>query len=189
MLCLKILNEKIVEVIDSSECPDGFVEVPDSFVFVNADVRYYDNNWSPKPEDQLVAEGVIPPERTVYSTETGTPRTIREFEIPAGYTLEQPEPGQAWDGDGWVTPPPAPPSVPGSITMRQARLCLHKHGMLAGVQPAIDALPEPDKTAAQIEWDYSATVERDRGFVLTIAESLGLTDEQLDELFIEAATL
>lgn len=85
--------------------------------------------------------------------------------------------------------PPAPPSVPQSITMRQARLCLHKRGLLAGVQPAIDALPEPDRTAAQIEWDYSSVVERHRGFVLTIAESLGLTDEQLDELFIEAATL
>lgn len=85
--------------------------------------------------------------------------------------------------------PPSAPSVPQSITMRQARLCLHKHGMLAGVQPAIDALPEPDRTAAQIEWDYSSVVERHRGFVLTIAESLGLADEQLDELFIEAATL
>lgn len=86
-------------------------------------------------------------------------------------------------------PQPAPPSVPGSITMRQARLCLHKHGMLAGVQPSIDALPEPDRTAAQIEWDYSSVVERRRGFVLTIAQSLGITDDQLDELFIEAATL
>ena len=82
-----------------------------------------------------------------------------------------------------------PPSVPASITMRQARLCLHKHGMLAGVQPAIDALPEPDRTAAQIEWDYSAAVERERGFVLVIAQALGITDEQLDALFIEAATL
>ncbi len=88
-----------------------------------------------------------------------------------------------------LNPPPSPPSVPASITMRQARLCLHKHGMLAGVQPAIDTLPEPDRTAAQIEWDYSSTVERHRGFVLTIAQSLGITDEQLDALFIEAATL
>ncbi len=87
-----------------------------------------------------------------------------------------------------LNPPPAPPSVPRSITMRQARLCLHKHGMLAGVQPAIDALPEPDRTAAQIEWEYSSTVER-HGFVLTIAQALGISDEQLDALFIEAATL
>ena len=75
-----------------------------------------------------------------------------------------------------LNPPLASPSVPRSITMRQARLCLHKHGMLAGVQPAIDALPEQDRTAAQIEWDYSSVVER-RGFVLTIAQALGISDE------------
>ena len=88
-----------------------------------------------------------------------------------------------------LNPPLAPPSVPRSITMRQARLCLHKHGMLAGVHPVIDALPEPDRTAAQIEWDYSSVVERRQGFVLTIAQALGISDEQLDALFIEAATL
>ena len=88
-----------------------------------------------------------------------------------------------------LNPPLAPPSVPRSITLRQARLCLHKHGMLAGVQPAIDALPEPDRTVAQIEWDYSSVVERRQGFVLTIAQALGISDEQLDALFIEAATL
>ena len=87
-----------------------------------------------------------------------------------------------------LNPPLASPSVPRSITMRQARLCLHKHGMLAGVQPAIDALPEPDRTVTQIEWDYSSVVER-QGFVLTIAQALGISDEQLDALFIEAATL
>ena len=189
MLCLKIENGTITQVVDSDKLPADFIQVPDSFLFVNSDVRYYDNNWSPKPEDQLVAEGIIPPERTVYSTETGTPRTIREFEIPAGYTLEQPEPGQVWDGDGWVTPPPAPPSVPASVTMRQARRVLRLHGLMDAVQPAIDSLPEPDRTDAQIDWDCSATVERHRGFVLVIAQALGITDEQLDALFIEAATL
>lgn len=101
-----------------------------------------------------------------------------------------PDVDEGWivDGASYV-PAIARPPVPASITMRQARLCLHKHGMLAVVQPAIDALPEPDRTAAQIEWDCSSAVERHRGFVLTIAQSLGITDEQLDELFIEASTL
>ena len=108
MLCIKIEDGRIAQVVDSEQPPQGFVSVPDSFVFVGDDVRYYDNNWSPKPEEALVAEGVIPPERNVYSTDTGEPRIIREFEVPDGYTLEQPEPGQTWGGDGWVTPPPAP---------------------------------------------------------------------------------
>ena len=120
MLCIKIENGTIVEVVDAGECQDGFVTVPDSFVFVNADVRYYDNNWSPKPEDQLVAEGVIAPERIVYSTITGEPRTIREFEVPEGYTPEAPEPGQVWDGDAWFTPEPAPLTIEQVRALRRA---------------------------------------------------------------------
>lgn len=103
---------------------------------------------------------------------------------------EEVRPGWVYDG-AFAPPSPAEPTltVPSSITMRQARLCLHRHGLLASVQPAIDALPEPDRTAAQIEWDYSAAVERNRGFVVMIGQSLGLTETQLDELFIEAAQL
>ena len=76
-----------------------------------------------------------------------------------------------------------------SVTMRQARLALLQVGHLANVQPAIDALPEPHRSAAAIEWEYSQTVERNRPFVLTLGEALGLTDEDLDALFTLASTL
>lgn len=79
--------------------------------------------------------------------------------------------------------------VPESITMRQARLALHAAGILSQVQPAIDALPDPPKTLAQIEWDYSSEVFRNREFVNMLGSQLGLTDEQIDDLFIQAATL
>lgn len=85
--------------------------------------------------------------------------------------------------------PPAAVYVPHRVTMRQARLTLHAAGLLGQVETAIDALPEPDRTAAQIEWDYSSVVERHQGIALTIAQALGISDEQLDALFIEAATL
>ena len=100
-------------------------------------------------------------------------------------------PGWTFDGVVFAAPVDIEPSiqVPASITMRQARLCLHAHGLLASVQPAIDSLAEPQKTRAQIEWDYSSTVERYREFVQMIGAGLGLTDQQLDELFIEAAGL
>ena len=110
MLRLKIDNGIIVEVVDAVECPDGFIEVPDSFVFVSEDIRYYDINWAPKPEDVLIEEGVIPPERKIYSIATGEPKTVRVFGIPEGFTLKEPGVGQVWDGDGdeWVTPEPVP---------------------------------------------------------------------------------
>lgn len=85
---------------------------------------------------------------------------------------------------------PEPESVvPEKVTMRQARLALHGAGILPQVQPAIDALPEPPRTLAQIEWDYSSEVFRNREFVNMLGSQLGLTDEQIDQLFIQAATL
>lgn len=89
----------------------------------------------------------------------------------------------------WSAPPPAPPVIPQSVTMRQARLALLNHGLLANVQPAINALPEPQRTRAQIEWDYSNGLERGNSFVATLGVALGLDDAAIDSLFIEAAAL
>ncbi len=79
--------------------------------------------------------------------------------------------------------------TPQSVTMRQARLALHAHGLLSSVQTAINALAEPDKTKAQIEWDYSNGLERSNPFVATLGTALGLDSAALDALFIEAGQL
>lgn len=79
--------------------------------------------------------------------------------------------------------------VPDSVTMRQARLALNSAGLLTQVEAAINALPEPSRTEARIEWDFSSEVFRDRDFVKMLGTSLGLTSIQMDELFITAATL
>jgi len=84
---------------------------------------------------------------------------------------------------------PAAAAVPQSVTMRQARLALLGAGLLPNVTTAINALVSPQKEAAQIEWEYSQTVERNRGFVLLLGSALGLTSAQLDDLFRQAATL
>jgi hypothetical protein len=80
-------------------------------------------------------------------------------------------------------------SVPQSVTMRQARLALHAHGLLASVQSAIDSLPEPHRSEAQIEWDYSNGLERQNPFVATLGAALGLDNAALDALFVEASRL
>lgn len=86
-------------------------------------------------------------------------------------------------------PPPQPEPIPQIVTMRQARLALLASGKLAAVDAAIEALPEPQKSAARIEWDYSSEVHRNRPFVQQLAQALGMTDEQLDAMFVEAAKL
>lgn len=78
-----------------------------------------------------------------------------------------------------------PVSVPKSVTMRQARLALSAAGLLASVNAAIEAASEE----AQIEWEYAATVDRDSALLQQIGAGLGLTDEQLDTLFIAAGNL
>lgn len=94
------------------------------------------------------------------------------------------------DGE-YSAPPVVEPEkvVPASITMRQARLQLHAIGKLSAVQAAINQLPEPPKTSAQIEWDYAAVVERASPFVALLTPALGLSDEEMDELFIQASKL
>lgn len=80
-------------------------------------------------------------------------------------------------------------NVPFEVTMRQARLALLADGKLADVQTVIDNLSSPQKEMAQIEWDYSSTVQRSNLFVSLIGQALGYSDEDLDSLFIEAAKL
>ena len=79
--------------------------------------------------------------------------------------------------------------IPQVVTMRQARLALLSAGKLSQVDAVIDSLPEPHKSAARIEWDYSSEVQRDRPFVQQIGAALGYTSEQLDHLFLEASKL
>jgi hypothetical protein len=93
------------------------------------------------------------------------------------------------DDDGNLTLTPPKPKAPARVTMRQARLALAGAGLLSQVDSAIDALDEPHRTAARIEWDYSQVVERNRELVSILGPVLGLDDEALDDLFIEAAKL
>ncbi len=80
-------------------------------------------------------------------------------------------------------------SVPPYVTMRQARLALRMVGKLGDVAAAIDSLPSPDKETAQIEWEYSSAIFRDKPLVQLLGPLLGLTESELDDLFVLAATL
>ncbi|MDY0962108.1 MULTISPECIES: hypothetical protein [Massilia] len=81
------------------------------------------------------------------------------------------------------------PQVPQEITMRQARLALLSTGVLAQVASAIETLPDAQRDAARIEWEFSSTVVRDRPLVKMLGQALGLDDQALDQLFITAAEL
>ena len=79
--------------------------------------------------------------------------------------------------------PPQPIRVPQQVTMRQARLELLSRGLLDDVEAMIAAAGRE----AQIEWEYASLVERGNPVIAGVQQQQGFTDEQIDDLFREAA--
>ncbi|QHI99372.1 hypothetical protein GT347_16130 [Xylophilus rhododendri] len=84
---------------------------------------------------------------------------------------------------------PIGPAVPAAVTPRQARLALLHAGRLADVAAAIEALAEPQRTAAHIEWEFASSVERASPLVATLGVELHLSESELDALFLTAGSL
>lgn len=78
-------------------------------------------------------------------------------------------------------------AAPEAVTMRQVRLALLAAGLLGQVDSALAALPSPQREAAQIEWEYAAEIRRDSPTMAMMGAALGLTDEEIDALFVDAA--
>ena len=97
--------------------------------------------------------------------------------------------GWAWDGETFTAPPAPPEPVPQSVTMRQARLALLAAGKLSLVQPIIEAMAEPQRSAARIEWEFARSVDRTHDFTIALGHALGLSDAATDDLFRAAALL
>jgi len=85
-------------------------------------------------------------------------------------------------------PAPVVPIVP-EVSMRQAKLALLAAGKIGAVESAIAALSEPDKSAAEIEWQSTGTVRRDHPTVAFIGAAAGLTEAEIDGLFAAAALI
>lgn len=90
--------------------------------------------------------------------------------------------GDSWDGLAITPLPPPPPVVPQSVEMRQARLELFDAGLLDDVEAVIAAAGR----AAQIEWEFAQRVERSHPLIAIVQQQNGLTDDQIDEMFIRA---
>jgi len=77
-----------------------------------------------------------------------------------------------------------------AVSPRQLRIALFSSGILeADVQAAIDTLAEPDKTISQIGWEYANDFERNDALVEGVGALLGLTTEQMDDIWALAITI
>lgn len=76
------------------------------------------------------------------------------------------------------------PQIPTSITPLQARKALRAAGYKSAVDAYVATLSEED----QEEWEYATAVERTHPVIVNGGAALGLTSDQIDQLFIQAAS-
>ena len=84
---------------------------------------------------------------------------------------------------GVLTQACIPPYAP--VTPRQARLALNAAGLLDQVNTALNAAGG----ASLITWEYASQIQRTDPLIASIGTALGLTQAQIDALFIAAAAL
>lgn len=76
-------------------------------------------------------------------------------------------------------------AVPQEVSMRQAQQALLQEGMLDTVEQVV---AQADR-AIQIDWYKGQTVRRDWPALIVVQSLLGMTDRQIDELFVLAESL
>lgn len=85
--------------------------------------------------------------------------------------------------------PGTPAAAVLTVTRRQALRALHSAGLLSQVETAINALPEPQRTAARIDWENATDFRRDFPLLLQLSAALGLSSTDIDNLFTAAAAI
>lgn len=110
--------------------------------------------------------------------------------LPAGWIVmqgERPTPEHVAQEDGsWIIPPTPVPEV---VTMRQARQAMLYAGILAQVDALIAAMPGEEGESARIDWNHARDVKRDWPLIGALGPQVGLNEQQIDDLFIYAATV
>lgn len=101
------------------------------------------------------------------------------FTVIGAYTLSTNE-------ADFPPPPASPPApVPATVSPRQFRQALNAAGLRASVEAAV-ASADID---TQDWWEYATSIDRDNGPLNAAATALGVSSEQLDDLFRAAAIL
>ena len=80
-------------------------------------------------------------------------------------------------------------TVPDEVQLWRIRTILKLMQLETSIEQTLETLPEPSKTAANYLWNYGTTVERTSQTVLLLQSALQITDEQVDDLFIQAEAI
>jgi hypothetical protein len=98
---------------------------------------------------------------------------------------EKPANDYYWNNGVWTQ---YQQSVPESVSARQIRLWLINNGIqLIQVEQAINNIEDPiTRETIKVEWEYAPYVERNHPMLVPLAQALGLTENQVDQAFIQA---
>lgn len=92
--------------------------------------------------------------------------------------------------DTLLNPPPAPLPVPKQVSRAQGKVALIQAGLWQSVLDFVDNIEDStQKAIAEIALNDTTHWRRDSPFLASAAQALRLTEDQLDDLFIEAAKI
>lgn len=135
---------------------------------------YHKDNYEVKDLEDSLIQGW---------TENNNPKKDQWLLLP-----ERPSDNHYWVGGQWVeTNPP----VPESVSARQIRLWLINNGIqLSQVENAINNIEDIImKETIKVEWEYAPYVERNHPMLIPLAQTLGLSEAQVDQAFREAVNI
>jgi len=93
--------------------------------------------------------------------------------------------GAIWDGEQIIPPPVMMPE----LSPRQLRLALSRLGKLQDLAIIVASLPDQQREEAEIEWEYATSFRRDHPLIVAFAPILGLSEEETDALWRQAAQI
>jgi hypothetical protein len=158
---------------------DEFLNPITTLYWVYNGIQYPPNIFEHFNVDELKAIGIY---EVVYDTEVMIPdgKTISDYT----FTMNS---GQVFGVPVFVD---KPVYVPAFVSRAQGKVALLQAGILDDVVAFIDAMENGvDKTMALLAFNETNEWRRDSPFLQNIAVVIGLTPEDLDSLFIEAATV
>jgi len=85
--------------------------------------------------------------------------------------------------------PNNPNSIPFEIANWRAKAVLELAGLTSQVASIMAAMSEPQKTIVLAAWEGGAPLVRNGATVTALATAMELTSEQVDAMFVQAATL
>jgi len=95
---------------------------------------------------------------------------------------------QSWIDEGNTPNPyvPPPPAIPQQVPMWAVRTVLQNDGLFDQAQALIN---ETSDNALKNVWEYGNFADRNSNAINSLATALDLTNEQVDQMFIDANNL